>query len=276
MTTETLREWQESARFWAEHRATISRMFAPLTRALIEQAGIHEGQSVLDVAGGTGDPSLTIAEVVGPSGSVTCTDGVQEMVETAELEARRRGIDNIQFRQCPAEALPFTDNTFDVTVSRLGAMFFPEDAFREIVRVTKPAGTIAFAVWGESELNPFCHLVTEVMSRHVESPAADPNTPGAFRFAETGKLAAVLEEAGATGLQERVFKFDMAAPISPAEFWRMRSRISETLRTKLATLSAAERSKIATEVEATIKDYFPQNEMKFPTQMLIVSGRKPG
>ena len=62
-------------------------MFAPLTEALIEQAGIHEGQSVLDVAGGTGEPSLTIAEVVGPGGSVTCTDAVPEMVETARSEA---------------------------------------------------------------------------------------------------------------------------------------------------------------------------------------------
>ena len=110
-TNQTLLEWRESARFWAEHRDTISRMFAPLTRALIEQAGIREDQSVLDLAGGTGDPSLTIAEAVGPGGSVTCTDAVQEMVETADAEARRRGLTNIQFRQCPAEALPFPDDT---------------------------------------------------------------------------------------------------------------------------------------------------------------------
>ena len=143
-TNQTILEWRDTALFWAEHRDTISGMFAPLTRALIEQAGIREGQSVLDVAGGTGDPSLTIAEAVGPGGSVTCTDAVQEMVETAEAEARSRGLSNIQFRQCPAEALPFPDDTFDIVVSRLGAMFFPEDAFREILRVTKPAGTIAF------------------------------------------------------------------------------------------------------------------------------------
>ena len=154
-------------------------------------------------------------------------------------------------------------------------MFFPEEAFREILRVTKPAGSIAFAVWRESDLNPFCQLVTEVMSRHVESPAPDPNSPGAFRFAEAGKLAGILKEAGTIDLHERIFKFDMAAPLSPAEFWQMRSSISETLRTKLAPLSAAVQSQIATEVEVAVKEFFPDNQMKFPTQMLIVSGRKP-
>src|SRR6185437_12070147 len=274
-TSETLRQWQETAAFWAEHRNTISRMFSPLTRALIEQARIREGDTVLDIAGGTGEPSLTIAEAVRPGGSVTCTDAVEEMVETAEQEARSRGLTNIQFRQCSAEALPFPDDTFDVVVSRFGAMFFPEEAFREILRVTKPAGTIAFAVWCDSALNPFCHLATEVMSRHVESPAPDPNAPGAFRFAEEGKLAGILKEAGATDLHECIFKFNIAAPLSPTEFWQMRSSISETLRTKLASLSVTERSQIATEIEVAVKEFFPDNQMKFPTQMLIVSGRKP-
>src|SRR5687767_6845280 len=124
--TDILNEWRESAKYWTRHNTTIRQMFAPLTQALIDRAGIHEGQSVLDVAGGTGEPSLTIAEIVGPAGAVTCTDAVSEMVETARSEANRRGIRNVQFQQCLADSLPFPDNTFDVVVSRLGAMFFPD------------------------------------------------------------------------------------------------------------------------------------------------------
>src|SRR5262245_34479891 len=106
---DALREWGESAKYWAIHRDTIREMFMPVTRGLIEDAGIEKGQSVVDVAGGPGEPSLTIAEVVGSSGSVMCTDGVAEMVETAERQALERGITNVQFRQCPADALPFSD-----------------------------------------------------------------------------------------------------------------------------------------------------------------------
>src|SRR5438046_8717590 len=96
----TLQEWRETARFWTKHSGIIRTMFAPLTEALIEDAGIREGQTVLDVAGGAGEPSLTIAERVGPTGAVTCSDGVAEMVAAAAGEAQRRGLSNITFRTC--------------------------------------------------------------------------------------------------------------------------------------------------------------------------------
>ena len=94
-------------RHWEKHSVIIRTMFALVTRALIKDAGIVNGQSVLDVAGGPGEPSLSIAETVGPTGSVICTDAVVEMVRAAEREAERRGITNVTFRQCSADSLPF-------------------------------------------------------------------------------------------------------------------------------------------------------------------------
>jgi ubiquinone/menaquinone biosynthesis C-methylase UbiE len=251
-------------------------MFAPLTEALIEQAGIHEGQSVLDVAGGAGEPSLTIAERVGPEGSVTCTDAVAEMVETARREASRRGLTNVQFEECTANALPFPDNTFDVAVSRLGVMFFPDSvaAVREMLRVLKPGGRLALAVWHKSEVNPFCYLVTGVMERHVKPAPPDPDAPNAFRFAETGTLAGVLKKAGAIDVEERDVSFDIAAPLSPVQFWNMRSQTSDTLRDKLAKLSADEQAQIAVEIEQAVREYFPANQMRFPAKMIVVTGTK--
>src|SRR5258705_1210521 len=108
---DTLRAWQESAPYWEKHRDTIRTMLAPLTEALIEEAGIVPGQSVLDVAGGSGEPSLTIAEIVGLAGSVICTDAVAEMVGAAERTPLRRGIRNITFRPCKTELLPFKNSS---------------------------------------------------------------------------------------------------------------------------------------------------------------------
>lgn len=273
----TLEQWRETAAYWAKHRHTIRTMFAPLTRALIEQAGIVQGQTVLDVAGGAGEPSLTIAETVGPQGSVMCTDPVAEMVEVAEAEALSRGLKNVQFRQCTSDPLPFSNDSFDATVSRLGVMFFPDPltGLREMLRVTKPGGRLALIVWAKSELNPFTYLITETVSRHVEIPPVDPNAPGAFRFAEPGKLARILTDAGAIDVEERVIKFDIAAPISPEEFWTMRSEISEILRGKLMNLSNEQKGQIAAEVQQEVREFFPDGHMKFPAQMIIVTGRKP-
>src|SRR4029077_16152547 len=104
---ETLDAWQISAQYWDKYRTLIAQMFAPLTSGLVEEARIGIGQKVLDIGGGSGEPSLTIAEIVGPPGSVMFTDPVGGMVETAQAEAARRGLTNIDFRQCSADDLPF-------------------------------------------------------------------------------------------------------------------------------------------------------------------------
>ena len=275
--SDTLREWSESAKYWEMHAQTIRTMFAPVTRALIEEAGIIQGDVVLDVAGGPGEPSFTIAEIVGPTGSVTCTDAVAEMVAAAQREAVRRGLNNMSFQQCLADSLPFEKNSFDAAVSRLGVMFFPDplSAVRNMLSVIKPGGSLSFAVWHESNANPFFYIVADVISLHIKTPPPDPEAPGAFRFAETGKLGRILKEAGATQIRERLLKFRIEAPISRDEFWEMRSGTSGTLRQKLDALSAELRLKVAKEVKEAVAQFFLNERMSIPAQMLIVSGDKP-
>src|SRR5438270_13988058 len=156
---------QTSARYWGKYRALIAQMFAPLTSGLVKEARIRIGQKVLDIGGGSGEPSLTISSIVGPTGSVTYTDPVAGMVETAQAEADRRGLTNIHFRQCSADDLPFEDGAFDVAVSRLSAMFFvdPVTGVREALRVIAEDGSVSFVVWGPKEANPFFSSITDVM-----------------------------------------------------------------------------------------------------------------
>ena len=87
-----LREWTNSAPFWEKHAETIRTMFSAVTPELIEDAGIIRGQRVLDVAGGAGEPALTMAGVVGPSGAVAYTDPIAQMMTAAQAAAQRRGI----------------------------------------------------------------------------------------------------------------------------------------------------------------------------------------
>jgi SAM-dependent methyltransferase len=156
-------------------------------------------------------------------------------------------------------------------------MFFPDPtaAVREMLRVTRPGGRLALAAWHKSEVNPFCYVVTNVMAQHVASPAANPDAPNAFRFADTGKLSRVLTEAGASDVEERVVSFNIEAPISPVQFWTMRSLTSDTLREKLASLSSGEQAQIGREVEQAVEEFFPHNQMKFPAHLILVTGEKP-
>src|SRR5437763_7115107 len=185
-----LHGWQTSARYWDKYRVLITEMFAPLTSGLVEEAQIGIGQKVLDIGGGGGEPSLTISSIVGPAGSVTYTDPVAGMLESAQAEAKRRDLTNIHFRRCSADDLPFADCTFDVAVARLSAMFFvdPVTAVRERLRVVLKDGRVVFAVWGPKGANPFFSSITDVIDQFLEVPSQDPDAPDAFRFAVPGNL----------------------------------------------------------------------------------------
>src|SRR5947209_6014854 len=268
--------WEASARYWDKYRVFIAQMFAPLTSGLIEEARIEIGQKVLDIGGGSGEPSLTISSIVGPTGSVTYTDPVAGMVETAQAEADRRGLTNIHFRQCSADDLPFEDGAFDVAVSRLSAMFFvdPVTGVREALRVIVGDGYVSFVVWGPKDANPFFSTVTDVIDRFVESPKQDPDAPDAFRFAIPGKLAGILVNAGAENVIERQLDFQIEAAITFEQFWQLRTEMSETLREKMARLTPTPLPAVKQAVADAARRYFVSGKMSFPAQALIVSGRK--
>ena len=268
--------WETSARHWDKHRALIAQMFAPLTSGLVKEARIGMGQKVLDIGGGSGEPSFTISGIIGPTGSVMYTDPVAGMVETAQAEAGRRSLTNIHFKRCSADDLPFADRTFDVAVGRLSAMFFvdPVTAVREALRVILEDGYVSFAVWGPKEANPFFSTVTDVMDRFVESARQDPDAPDAFRFAVPGKLAGILENDGAKNVIERQLNFQIEAAISFEQFWQLRTEMSETLREKMAGIAAAQLPAVKQAVADAARRYFESGTMSFPAEALIVSGKK--
>jgi len=268
--------WQTSAPYWDKYRALITRMFAPITTGLIEEARIGVGHNVLDIGGGSGEPSLTISGIVGPTGSVMYTDPAAGMVESAQAEAGRRGLTNIQFRQCSANDLPFPDKTFDLAVGRLSAMFFvdPVMGIREALRVVRNDGAASFAVWGPEEANPFFSTLNDVFDRFVESPTQDPDAPDAFRFAAPGKLAGILKNAGAEIIIERQLDFQIEAAMSFEQFWRLRTEMSESLREKMAGLTPAQLPIIKQTVADAAQRDFMSGKMSFPAEALIVSGRK--
>ena len=281
MTTENASEivaaWETSSQYWNKHQALIELMYAPLSSALIEAANIGPGQAVLDVGGGSGEPSLTIAPIVTESGSVTYTDPAAGMVNAARAGGERKGLRNIKYHQCPAEQLPFDDNSFDAAVGRMSAMFFPDvvAGLRETLRVVKPEGSISFLVWADKEVNPFFSVVTEILDRFVQAEEEEPDAPGAFRFAAPGKLASLMQEAGATDVTERTVTFTIEAPINVDQFWELRTEMSDTFRKKLARLVPDQIAAIRYTVQKKVGSYFKSGGMRFPGTVLIVTGKKP-
>jgi SAM-dependent methyltransferase len=129
---------------WATF-ALLENLTSTAAPHLVRLAGIRAGAKVLDVACGTGVVSLTAARA---GATVHGIDLTPELIQHARENAELTRLD-ASFQEGDAEALPFPDATFDIVVSQFGHMFAPraEVAIREMLRVLKPGGTIAFSTW---------------------------------------------------------------------------------------------------------------------------------
>ena len=110
------------------------------------------------------------------------TDLAEKMLLVAKESAVRRGLRNVETRQCDAGALPFADKTFDAVTARFAFMFFPDvsAAARELARAAKPGARVCTAVWGPPEKNPWATTIMGTVAKHVEMPAPPPGSPGLF------------------------------------------------------------------------------------------------
>ena len=275
---EVINRWSASAPYWEKHGEIIRQMFAPITQALVEEAGIGQSHAVLDIAMGPGEPALSVAALVGPEGRVFGIDAIPEMVAAARRAADRLGLKNAQFDVAFADRLPFPADAFDAVISRFGVMFFPSpvDAVREMLRVLKPGRKLALAVWHFADRNPFHYTLSQVIDRYIEPPTLAPDAPDAFRFAQAGKLAQVLTEAGAMTARERLFQFTIQTPISAEDYWTLRLEMSEKFQKKIAMLSQEQAIEVKRQVLDALREYSSDRGMSLPAEVLIVSGAKPG
>jgi ubiquinone/menaquinone biosynthesis C-methylase UbiE len=129
----------------------IAQRIEGCAEATVERAGVQAGETLLDVATGSGNAALAAAR---RGARVTGLDLTPELLERAKARAAAEGAE-IDFVEGDAERLPFADGSFDRVTSVFGAMFAPdqERAAAELLRVAAPGGTVAVAAWTPEGLN---------------------------------------------------------------------------------------------------------------------------
>src|SRR5215468_1072922 len=209
-------------------RAT--QLFIP---TLLRAAHIVSGQSVLDVATGTGAAARAVVDVVGPLGSVSGGDISPAMLEVARRNLKGLGV---TLQILDGQALPFPDARFDAVICQLGLMFFSDPArgLSEFYRVLRNGGRVAVSVSTTPERTLFLRIGA-VIARHVPERAEMLNR--LFSIPSAERLRSLISGAGFDEVdvqtESRLIKFasfdayfsgiEKGATLSGQEF-RLRSR----------------------------------------------------
>lgn len=195
--SEQAQAWNNtSGPVWVEMQGLLDRMLAPFETQIVERAFPGRGRRVLDIGCGAGATTLAMAEKLGPDGFCLGVDISAPLVAAAKARA---GAASVAFVTADAQTHPFEAGAFDAVISRFGVMFFddPVAAFANIRKAGAPGAGLGFAAWRSPAENPFMTAGGRAVAPLLPpQPAAAPDAPGQFAFADAQRVRGILSDSG--------------------------------------------------------------------------------
>lgn len=268
--------WASVADAWGEHADYVEERAAAATARMLALSDPRPGEHVLELACGTGGLGLAAAERVGPGGEVVLSDVAAEMTAIAAARAAARGVGNVSTAQLDLERIDQPDESYDVVLCREGLMFAPapERAAREILRVLRPGGRVAVAVWGPRERNPWLGVVMDVVGAQIGRPVPPPGVPGPFALSDSERLASLLADAGFADVEVT----ELAVPLRAASFgdwWVRTSALAGPLATILRSMPEEARDALRARARDAAGRYETADGLEFPGLTLLAAAVRP-
>ena len=264
--------WEAMAPGWDRRHAYVEEIARPVTDLMLERLAPERGQTILDLAAGTGVAGFAAAGLVGSEGHVIVSDFAEGMVDAAKRHAARLGLTNVECRVLNAESLDLPDDAVDGVICRWGYMLMadPAAAFRETRRVLRLGGRLAFAVFTRPGENPWGSLPAGVLVKRGHMPPPEAGAPGLFALADQGRLSRILAGAGFSDVrfQEVAFTWRFA---DPDAFWMFLNEAAGAITIVLDRLDDDERLRVRQEICERVEAFDGPNGLELRGVSLVAS-----
>ena len=249
----SLANWDRLSGNWLSEREYLWETTGPVSQALVKRLDPQPGQTILDIAAGTGDTGFLAAESLGDDGQLISTDFSSGMVEKAQQVSTERGLGNVEHRVLDAEQMDLEDDAVDGVVARFGYMLMadPAKALGETKRVLRDGGRLVFAVWGTPDKNLWAAIpAMELVSRgHIPPP--EPDAPGIFAMGEPDRIRELVAAGGLAEPEIEHVAVDWGYP--DADFhWGMTMKLAGPLAEAIEGLDEDERESVRLAVKEKI------------------------
>jgi SAM-dependent methyltransferase len=230
------RAWDgDEGEIWARYPDFFESSVRQHQARLMDAAAVTAEARVLDVGCGTGDSTMDAARAA-YRGAAVGIDLSARMLERARARAAEQQVTNVSFVQGDAQIHPFEPASFDVAISRTGAMFFADQtaAFTNLARALRPNGRLVLVSWQGPQRNEWFLSFVDALTLGRGLPPPPPDAPSPFAHADPSRTAQILADAGFTDIRIDPLELPMRFGATVDEGYEVLSRLLAWMTGQLA------------------------------------------
>ena len=267
----SLENWERIAPNWESERDFVMSSTGVVSERLVERLDPQPGNTVLDIAAGTGDTGFMAAARIGEDGKLVSTDFASAMVEAARRNGEAQGLDNVEYRVLDAENMDLEDDSFDRVVARWGYMLMadPAAALAETRRVLRDDGRLSFTVWAGPDQNLWASIPAMALVERGHIPPPEPEAPGIFAMGDPDRIRELVTGAGFGEPDIEQVEVEWRYDEVDAH-WKLTLKLAGPLSDVISRLDDDERESIRTEVRSKIEPLMQSGEVSGITHVVTV------
>jgi SAM-dependent methyltransferase len=189
----------------------------------------------------------------------------------------RRGFPGVTFHEGDAEALTFSDGSFDAVICSFGLMHLPEPdkAIEEVFRVLKTGGRFAATVWAPAERADLLRLAVAAITAHADMSVNLPPGPSLFMLSDPAVATSKLNQAGFVDTSCKDLPIVYRPPNATAVWdWFDRGTVRSVMLVRLQTPEI--QARIRDTIIESARRYETSDGLVIPNPAILYAARKPG